>query len=174
MFPQRTCPDLDLSSFSCLTWKVFSQRICLDLGFSWNRFNRQYVQGSGKFVLKLPGIRVTAPPHLHPFHGHRAFSSRGRCLATSATHTEEEKGHGRQGWVFLGEQRSLGHCMLDPCPTGFSSFSLGMRLSPPGCLPARGSQDTKLGLTKGELDARDPRPCSRSVHCRQGPASLNG
>ena len=31
-----------------------------------------------------------------------------------------------------------------------------------------------LGLEMGELDARDPRPCSRSVHYGQGPASLNG
>ena len=153
---------------------MFPQRISLDLGLGWYRSNRQYVQGSGKLVLKLPGIRFTAPPHLHHFHSHGAFSSRGRCLATSATHTEEEKGHGRQGWVFLGEQRGLGHSMLDPCPTGFSSFSLGMQLSPPGCLPARGSQDTKLGLAMGELDARDLRPCRRSVHCGQGSASLNG
>ena len=138
---------------------MFPQRISLDLGLGWYRSNRQYVQGSGKLVLKLPGIRFTAPPHLHHFHSHGAFSSRGRCLATSATktHTEEEKGHGRWGWVFLGEQRGLGHSMLDPCPTGFSSFSLGMQLSPPGYLPVRGSQDTKLGLTKGELDAREPK-----------------
>ena len=156
VFPQRTCPDLDLSWSSCWTWKVFPQRISLDLGLGWYRSNRQYAQGSGKLVLKLPGIRFTAPPHLHPFYGHGAFSSRGRCLATLATHTEEEKGHGRQGWVFLGEQRGLGHSMLDPCPTGFSSFSLGMQLLPPGCLPVRGSQDTKLGLVMGELDAREP------------------
>ena len=176
VFPQRTCPDLGLSWSSSWTWKVFPQRICPGLGLRWYRCNRQYVQGSGKLVLKLPGIRVTAPPHLHPFHGHGAFSSRGRCLATSATktHTGEEKGHGRRGCVFLGEQRGFGHSTLDPCPTGFSSLSLGMQLSPPGCLPARGSQDTKLGLAMGELDARDPRPCSRSVHCGQGPAALNG
>ena len=47
--------------------------------------------------------------------------------------------------------------MLDPCPTGFSSFSLGMQLSPPGCLPLMGSQGTKLGLAIGELDAREPK-----------------
>ena len=46
--------------------------------------------------------------------------------------------------------------MLDPCPTGFSSFSLGMQLSPAGCPPVRGPQDTKLGLATGELDAREP------------------
>ena len=55
-----------------------------------------------------------------------------------------------------GEQRGLGHSMLYPCPTGSSSFSLGMQLSPPGCLPVRGSQDTKLGLVMDELDAREP------------------
>ena len=70
--------------------------------------------------------------------------------------TKEEKAHGRRGWVFLGEQRGLGHCMLDPCPTGFSSFLLGMQLSPPRCLPVRGSQGTKLGLAMGELNAREP------------------
>ena len=59
-----------------------------------------------------------------------------------------------RGWVFLGEQRGLGHSMLDPCPTG---FSLGMQLSPAGCLPARGSQGTKLGFAMGELDAREPK-----------------
>ncbi|CAM9115198.1 unnamed protein product, partial [Rangifer tarandus platyrhynchus] len=82
----------------------------------------------------------------------------GRCLATSATktHTEEEKAHGRWGWVFLGKQRGLGHSMLDPFPTGFSSFLLSMQLSPPGCLPLRGSQGTKLRLVMGELDAREP------------------
>ena len=58
--------------------------------------------------------------------------------------------------MFLGEQRGLGHSILDPCPTSFSSFSLGMQLSPPGCLPVRGSQDTKLGLVMGELNAREP------------------
>ena len=61
-----------------------------------------------------------------------------------------------RGWVFLGEQRGLGHSMLDPCPIGFSSFSLGMQFSPIGCLPVRGSQDTKLGLVMGELNAREP------------------
>ena len=134
MFPQRICLDLGLAWFSCWTWKMYPQRISLDLGPSWYRCNRQYVQSSGKLVLKLSGFRATALPHLHPFHGHGAFSSRGRCLATSATktHTEEEKGHGRRSWVFLGEQRGLGHSMLDPCPTG---FSLGMQLSPAGCLP---------------------------------------
>ena len=71
--------------------------------------------------------------------------------------TKEEKGHGRQGWMFLGEQRGLGHCMLDPCPSGFSSFSLGMQLSPAGCPPVRSSQDTKLGLVMRELDAREPK-----------------
>ena len=158
VFPQRICPDLGLVWFSYWTWKVFPQRLCLDPGLGWYRCNRQYVQGSGKLVLKLPGFRATAPPHLHPFHSHGAFSSRGRCLATSATktHTKEEKGHGRRGWVFLGKQRGLGHCMLDPCPTGFSSFSLDMQLSPSGCLPARGSQDTKLALAMDELDAREP------------------
>ncbi|XP_060983777.1 histone-lysine N-methyltransferase PRDM9-like, partial [Dama dama] len=70
--------------------------------------------------------------------------------------TKEEQGHSRRGWVFLGEQRGLGHSMLYPCPTGFSSFSLGMQLSPAGCPPVRGSQDTKLGLAMGELDAREP------------------
>ncbi|XP_065775597.1 histone-lysine N-methyltransferase PRDM9-like [Muntiacus reevesi] len=89
--------------------------------------------------------------------------------------TKEEKGHGRRGWVFLGEQRGLGHSMLDPCPTGFSSFSLGMQLSPPGSPPVRGSQDTKLGLAMGKLDAREPElDASRSVNCGRGPASLNG
>ena len=80
-------------------------------------------------------------------------------MATSATktHNEEEKGHSRRGGVFLGELRGLGHCMLDPYPTGFSSFSLGMQLSPAGCPPVRGSQDTKLGLVMGELDAREPK-----------------
>ena len=63
---------------------MFPQRISLDLSLCWYRCNRQYVQGSGKLVLKLPGFRATAPPHLHPFHGHGAFSPRGRCLATSA------------------------------------------------------------------------------------------
>ena len=58
--------------------------------------------------------------------------------------------------MFLGEQRGLGHCMLDPCTTGFSSFSLGMQLSPAGCPPVRGPQDTKLGLAMGELDTREP------------------
>ena len=79
-------------------------------------------------------------------------------MATSATKTptEEEIAHSRWGWVFLGEQRDFGHCMLDPCPTGFSSFSLGMQLSPAGCPPVRGPQDTKLGLAMGELDAREP------------------
>ena len=79
-------------------------------------------------------------------------------MATSATktHNEEEKGLGRRGWVFLEEQRDVGNCMLDPYPTSFSSFSLGMQLLPPGCLPARGSQGTKLGLAMGELDAREP------------------
>ena len=151
VFPQRIYPDLGLSWSSCWTCKVFPQRISLDLSFCWYRLNRQYVQGSGKLVLKLPGFRATAPPNLHPFHGHGAFSSRGRCLATSATktHTKEEKGHGRWSWVFLGEQ--------DPCPTGFSSFSLGMQLSPPGCLPVRGVQGIKLGLAMGELDAREPK-----------------
>ena len=33
---------------------MFSQRICLDLGLSWYRSNRQYVQGSRKLVLQLP------------------------------------------------------------------------------------------------------------------------
>ena len=137
---------------------MFPQRISLDLGPGWYRCNRQYVQGSGKLVLKLLGFRDTALAHLHPFHGHGAFSSRGRCLATSATktHTKEEKVHGRRGWVFLGEQRGLGHSILDPCLIGFSSFSLGMQLSPTGCLPVRGSQDTKLGLAMCELDAREP------------------
>ena len=74
----------------------------------------------------------------------------------------------------MGEQRGLGHSMLDPCPIGFSSFSLGMQFSPIGCLPVRGSQDTKLGLAMGELDAREPKNCSRSVHCGQGSALLNG
>ena len=37
--------------------KVFPQRICLDLGLGWYRCNRQYVQGSGKLVLKLSGCR---------------------------------------------------------------------------------------------------------------------
>ena len=46
--------------------------------------------------------------------------------------------------------------MLDPCPTSSSFFSLGMQLLPPGCLPARGSQGSKLGLAIGELDAREP------------------
>ena len=59
--------------------------------------------------------------------------------------------------MFLGEQRELGHCMLDPCPTGFSSFSLGMQLSAAGCTPVSGSQGTKLGLPMGELDAREPK-----------------
>ena len=79
-------------------------------------------------------------------------------MATSATktHTKEEKAHGRRSWVFLGEQRGLGYCMLDPCPTGFSSFSLGMQFSPPGCLLVRSSQDTKLGLAMDELDAWEP------------------
>ena len=157
MFPQRICPDLGLVWLSCWTWKVFPQRICLDLSLCWYRCNRQYVQGSGKLVLKLSGFRATVPPHLHCFHGHGAFSSRRRCLATSATktHSEKKKGHGRRGWGFLGEQRDSGHCMLDPCQTGFSSFSLGMQLSPAGCPPVRGSQDTKLGLVMGELDARE-------------------
>ena len=62
--------------------------------------------------------------------------------------TKDEKAHGRRGWVFLGEQY--------PCPTGYSSFSLGMQLSPPRCLPVRGSQGTKLGLAMGELDAKEP------------------
>ena len=152
---------------------MFPQRISLDLGLGWYRSNRQYVQGSGKLVLKLPGIRFTAPPHLHPFHGHRAFSSRGRCLATSATHTEEEKGHGRQGWVFSGNQRDLGHSKLEPCPACFS-FLLGVQFSTSGCLPVRGSQDASswgwqwVSWTPGNL-----RPCSRSVSCGQGPASLN-
>ena len=70
--------------------------------------------------------------------------------------SKEEKGHGRWGWVFLGEQRGLGHCILDPCPTSFPSFSLGMQLSPARCPPVRASQDTKLGLAMGELDAREP------------------
>ena len=70
--------------------------------------------------------------------------------------TKEKKGHGMWGWMFLGEQRGLAHCMLDPCPTGFSSFSLGMQLSPAGCLPVRSSLGTKLGLAMGELDAREP------------------
>ena len=149
----------------------------------WYRCNRQYVQASGKLVLKLSGFRATAPPHLHRFHGHGAFSSRRRCLATSATktHTEEEKGHGRRGWVFLGEQRGLGHCMLCPClltalwklyqsdqePTltqkmaceSFSSSSLGMQLSSAGCLPVRVSQGTKLWLADGGAGCqgtRDP------------------
>ncbi|XP_043745005.1 histone-lysine N-methyltransferase PRDM9-like [Cervus elaphus] len=69
--------------------------------------------------------------------------------------TKEKKAHSRRGWVFLGEQRGLGHCMLDPCPTGFSFFSLGMQLSPAGCPPVRGPQGTKLGLAMGELDARE-------------------
>ena len=118
VFPQRTCPDLGLSWSSSWTWKVFPQRICPGLGLRWYRCNRQYVQGSGKLVLKLPGIRVTAPPHLHPFHGHGAFSSRGRCLATSATktHTEEEKGHGRRGWVFLGSRGALDPPCWTPAP----------------------------------------------------------
>ena len=51
--------------------------------------------------------------------------------------------------MFLGELRGLGHCMLDPYPTSFSSFSLGMQLTPAGCPPVRGSQDTKLGLEMG-------------------------
>ena len=136
---------------------MFPQRICLDLSLSCYRCNRQYVQGSGKLVLKLSGFRATAPPHLHPFHGHEAFTSRGRCLATSATkiHTEEEKDLGRWGWMFLGEQRGLGHYMLDPCTTGFSSYSLGMQLSPAGCLPVRSSLGTKLGLAMVDLDARE-------------------
>ena len=58
--------------------------------------------------------------------------------------------------MFLGEQRGLGHCMLCPCPTSFSSSSLGMQLSPAGCLPVRVSQGTKLWLAMGELDAREP------------------
>ena len=118
VFPQRTCPDLGLSWSSSWTWKVFPQRICPGLGLRWYRCNRQYVQGSGTLVLKLPGIRVTAPPHLHPFHGHGAFSSRGRCLATSATktHTEEEKGHGRRGWVFLGSRGALDPPCWTPAP----------------------------------------------------------
>ena len=36
---------------------MFPQRICLDLGLGWYRCNRQYVQGSGKLVLKLSGFR---------------------------------------------------------------------------------------------------------------------
>ena len=151
MFPQRISPDLGLVWLSCWKRKVFPQRICLDLSLCWYRCNRQYVQGSGKLVLKLSGFRATVPLHLHHFHGHGAFSARRRCLATSVTktHTEEEKGHRRRGGVFLGELRGLGHCMLEPYPTGFSSFSLGMQLSPAGCPPVRGSQDTKLGLEMG-------------------------
>ena len=72
VFPQRICPDLGLVWFSYWTWKVFLQRLCLDPGLGWYRCNRQYVQGSGKLVLKLPGFRATAPPHLHPFHSHGA------------------------------------------------------------------------------------------------------
>ena len=66
VFPQRIYPDLGLSWSSCWTCKVFPQRISLDLSFCWYRLNRQYVQGSGKLVLKLPGFRATAPPNLHP------------------------------------------------------------------------------------------------------------
>ena len=75
-----------VSGFGCglaspllLDRKVFPQRLCLDLGLGWYRCNRQYVQRSGKLVLKLPGFRAAVPPHLHPFHSHGAFSSRGRC-----------------------------------------------------------------------------------------------
>ena len=159
MFPQKICPDLGLVLFSYWTWRVLPQRICLDLSLGWYRCNSQYVQGSGKLVLKLSGFSARVTPHLHCFHGHGAFSSRGRCLATSATktYTEEEKGLSRWGWMFLGEQRGLGHCMLDPCATGFSSFSLGMQLSPAGCLPVRSSLGTKLGLVMGELDAGEPK-----------------
>lgn len=102
------------------------------------------VQGSGKLVLELPRFRYTAHPQLHPSHGHRAFSSKGRCLATLATkiHTKEEKDLGKWGWLLSGDQRGLGHLVLDLCPTCFSSFSLSVQLSTPGCLPARGSQVT--------------------------------
>ncbi|XP_060993713.1 histone-lysine N-methyltransferase PRDM7-like [Dama dama] len=55
--------------------------------------------------------------------------------------------------------------MLDPCPTVFSSFLLGMQLSPAACPPVRDSQDAKLCLSMGELDARNPRHCRRrSAH----------
>ena len=40
----------------------------------------QYIQGSGQSLLKLPVCGTTVPPC-----GHRAFSSRGRCLATLTT-----------------------------------------------------------------------------------------
>ncbi|XP_043730906.1 probable histone-lysine N-methyltransferase PRDM7 [Cervus elaphus] len=88
--------------------------------------------------------------------------------------TKEEKAHGRRGWVFLGEQRGLGHSMLDPCPTGFSSFSLGMQLSPAGCPPVRDHKTPSWGWRWASWMPGNPRPCSRSAHCGRGPASLNG
>ena len=173
MFPQRICLDLGLAWFSCWTWKMYPQRISLDLGPSWYRCNRQYVQSSGKLVLKLSGFRATALPHLHPFHGHGAFSSRGRCLATSATktHTEEEKGHGRRSWVFLGEQRGLGHSMLDPCPMA-SRWACSFHLL--GACQRGAPKAPSWGWRWVSWMPGNPRPCSRSVHCGQGPASLNG
>ena len=77
-------------SLSCYH-RLHTTRFWSIKGTQQYRCNRQYVQGSGKLVLKLSGFRVTALPHLHPFHGHGASSSRGRCLRTSATKTVKRR-----------------------------------------------------------------------------------
>ena len=119
MFPQRICHNLGLGWFSCWTWKVFPQRICWNLGLGWCRFNLQYIQGSGQLLLKLPVFRTMAPPHLHPSHGHRDFSSRGRCLATLTTKTHILKSRkamaGRAG-CFQGTKGTLDTPSWNPAP----------------------------------------------------------
>ncbi|XP_060993720.1 histone-lysine N-methyltransferase PRDM9-like [Dama dama] len=74
--------------------------------------------------------------HQQSWDGQPAASTARSTLTTgkvfgniSHKDTKEEQGHGRRSRVFLGQQTGLGHSMLDPCPTGFSSFLLGMQLS---------------------------------------------
>lgn len=133
---------------------MFPQTICWNLGLCWCRFNLQYIQDSGQLLLKLPVFRTTAPPH-----GHRAFSSRGRCLATLTTKRhilKRRKAMAGRAGCSQGTKR----------PWTLQAGTLPCRLLfLAGCavfyfwLPASEglSRRLKLGWTMGMLDAREPK-----------------
>ncbi|KAM9683378.1 histone-lysine N-methyltransferase PRDM7-like [Dama dama] len=140
----RTCqvvrPGCEL-----LVW--YGDEYAQDLGIKRNSRGKSElaIRRAAKDSGQVPPDTGTA---LHGHTGHQ--QSRDGQPAASAAHSTLTTA---APWLY---QPRLRAALLGCLGSGTLGESLGMQLSRAGCPPVRGSQDTKLGLAMGELDAREP------------------
>ena len=155
---------------------MFPQRISLDLSLSWYRCNRQYVQGSGKLVLKLSGFRATALPHLHLFHGHGAsLPEEGVWQHQPQRHImKRRKAMAGGAGCSLRSRGTLETACWIPTPPASPPSRWACSFYLLGACQQGAPKAPSWGWRWVSWMPGNPRPCSRSEHCGQGSASLNG